>query len=140
MTTKTLDQPTTTTTTTTTPATTPQNGSICHVEFTTPDLTKGATFYGEMFGWEFMPFTATEMYFQTPGNWGPCGCMLQGPAASGSQTMIYVNVADIAKTLTKATTLGAKTIKPRTEIPGGHGFFAQLQAPDGNVWGIYCKK
>lgn len=129
----------TTTTPTTEQATTPQAGSICHVEFTTPDLTAAKTFYTTLFGWEFMPFQANEWYFTTPKNWGPCGCMLQGPAASDSRTMIYVNVTDIAATLTKATTLGAKTIKAKTEIPGGHGFFAQLQAPDGNVWGLFCK-
>jgi hypothetical protein len=30
-------------------------------------------------------------------------------------------------------------IKAKTEIPGGHGFFAHMKAPDGNVWGIYSK-
>lgn len=124
---------------TTEKATTPQHGSICHVEFTTPDLTAAKAFYAELFGWEFHPFQANEWYFMTPMNWGPCGCMLQGPAASDSRTMIYVNVKDIAATLTKATTLGAKTLKAKTEIPGGHGWFAQFQAPDGNVWGIYNK-
>ncbi|MBX3471211.1 MAG: VOC family protein [Planctomycetes bacterium] len=124
---------------TTETATTPQVGSIVHIEFTTPDLAKAKAFYGELFGWEFQPFQPTEWYFQTPKGWGPCGCVIQGPAAGDARTMLYVNVDDIPATLARALDLGAKTIKDKTEIPGGHGWFAQLQAPDGNVWGIYCR-
>lgn len=120
-------------------ATTPQVGSICHVEFTTPDLAKAKEFYGALFGWEFHPFMETEWYFQTPKNWGPCGCVLQGAPAADSKTMIYVNVDDIAGTLARAEGMGATTVKAKTEIPGGHGFFAQMKAPDGNVWGIYSR-
>lgn len=120
-------------------ATEPQNGSICHIEFTTPDLTKAQAFYSKLFGWEFQAFQPTEMYFMTPKSWGPCGCMLQGPAAADARTMIYVNVQDIGATLAQGSKLGATTIKQKTEIPGGHGFFAHMKAPDGNVWGIYCR-
>jgi uncharacterized protein len=120
-------------------ATEPQNGSIVHIEFTTPSLEKAKTFYADMFGWEFHPFQAKEWYFMTPKNFGPCGCMLEGAPATDGKTMIYVNVADIQKTLAKAIKLGAKEIKGKTEIPGGHGFFAQLKAPDGNIWGIFSK-
>lgn len=120
-------------------ATEPQQGSIVHIEFTTPDLAKAEKFYGELFGWQFMPFQPTEMYFMTPKNWGPCGCMLQGAPATDGKTMIYVNVTDMAKLIAKATKLGATVVKARTEIPGGHGFFAHLKAPDGNLWGIHSR-
>lgn len=53
--------------------------------------------------------------------------------------MIYVNVDDIPGTLARAEAMGATTVKPKTEIPGGHGFFAQLKAPDGNAWGLYSR-
>ncbi|MBI3097201.1 MAG: VOC family protein [Planctomycetes bacterium] len=115
----------------------PQHGSIIHVEFTTPDLTRGAKLYGKLFGWQFMPFQEKEMYFGTPGNWGPCGCMLQGKAEGDGRTVIYVNVDDINATLVKAKTLGATVVRPRTEIPGGHGFFAIARMPDGNTFGVY---
>ena len=54
-------------------------------------------------------------------------------------TMIYVQVDDIPATLKKAKSLRASVAKPRTGIPGGHGFYAQIKAPDGNVFGIYNK-
>lgn len=118
----------------------PVHGSICHVEFSTPDLEAAKQFYAGLFGWEFHAFEPTTMYFQTPKNYGPCGCMNQGEAASCSATTIYVNVEDIPTTLAKAETLGASTKTPKTEIPGGHGYYAEMTAPDGNVWGIYCRK
>ena len=120
-------------------ATEPQHGSICHVEFMTPDLEQGKAFYAALFGWEFQPFLEKEWYFSTPGNWGPCGCMLEGPAATDGRTMLYVNVDDLAGTLERAANLGAETLQGRTEIPGGHGCFAKLRAPDGNAWGIYTR-
>jgi predicted enzyme related to lactoylglutathione lyase len=120
-------------------ATTPQHGSICHIEFSSPDFDKAKKFYGEVFGWEFQNFQENELYFMTPKNWGPCGCVTKGAPAADSKTMIYVNVSDIPGTLTKATKLGALSVKPKTEIPGGHGFYAHMKAPDGNVFGIYSR-
>ncbi len=116
----------------------PENGSIVHVEFNTPDLEAAKKFYSEVFGWEFHPFQPTEMYFMTPKSWGPCGCMLQGQIGNQT-TLIYVNTNDIEGLLSKGERLGAHTVKPRTEIPDGHGFFAHMRAPDGNVFGIYSR-
>ncbi len=78
------------------------------------------------------------MYFMTPNNWGPCGCMLEGKPSHGSAN-VYVNVTDLSTTIAKATKLGATVVTPRTEIEGGHGFFAHVRLPDGNVFGLYCR-
>ena len=59
--------------------------------------------------------------------------LLAGP----KNTILYVKVDDIAASLKRAASLGAKTVKPKTEIPGGHGFYAHFRAPDGNRFGIY---
>ncbi len=120
-------------------ATVPQNGSICHVEFTVPNIEQSAKVYGQLFGWNFMPFQSDSWYFTTPNNYGPCGCMNQGKAALESQTMIYVNCDNLNGMIAKAGELGAKTITPRTEIPGGHGWFATIKMPEGNTWGLYSK-
>lgn len=117
----------------------PVYGSIVHIEFTVPDFDKAKAFYGELFGWQFFPFSETEHYFQAT-NAGPCGCVMKGEAYTDTKTMFYVNVDDIKTTIGKATKLGAKTFKDRVEIPGGHGFFAQLRAPEGTIFGIYSKQ
>jgi predicted enzyme related to lactoylglutathione lyase len=115
-------------------------GTICHVEFCSPDMMKAKTFYTEMFGWEFHPHGTNEMYFQTPKNSGPCGMMMQGKPAMDCKTMIFVNCDDMGMMMAKAKKLGATMMKDRTEIQGGHGFYAHMKAPDGNVWGLFCKK
>jgi hypothetical protein len=114
-------------------------GAICHVEFTVPNLEQAKAFYTSLFGWEFFEFQPTEFYFQTPKNWGPCGCIMQGEPETTGKTTIYANVNDIPSILARATELGAKIITPKTEIPGGHGFFAKFQAPDMNHIGIYSR-
>lgn len=119
------------------PAFKPVHGTFIHVEFSAPDLKKASAFYGALFGWQFMDFQPKEMYFMTPGNAGPCGCLLEGKPA-GRGTILYVNVDDIPSTVRKAESLGARAAKPKTEIPGGHGFYAHIEAPDGNLLGVYC--
>lgn len=115
------------------------HGMIVHVELTVPDLKEASKFYGAVFGWEFHPFQETEWYFAPPQHQGPGGCMLQGSPAECSKTMIYVNVDDIPAALEKAAGLGATVVKPKTAIPGDHGFFAQVRAPEGNVIGVWSK-
>lgn len=44
---------------------------------------------------------------------------------------------DIEKTLAEAAARGAKTLRGKTEIGGGHGFCAEMEAPDGNVFGLW---
>jgi len=112
------------------------NGTICHVEFTTPDLAAAKSFYSELFGWDIQAFQETEWYFQAPGT-GPCGCMLQGEAETTGKTTITVTVDSIADTLARVADLGGETVLGKTEIPGGHGFFAKFRAADGNIFGIY---
>ena len=84
----------------------PQHGSVVHVEFTTPNLDKAQKLYSEVFGWQFHPFQPTEMYFQTPGNFGPCGCMLQGtPGTSATTDAKWAVSARHASKLETETTL-----------------------------------
>ena len=70
----------------------------------------------------------------------PCGCIIEGAAHTDDKTTLYVNVDDIPAALTKAAKLGAKVTVPKTEIPGGHGFFAKFRAPEGNVIGVYSRQ
>jgi predicted enzyme related to lactoylglutathione lyase len=48
-------------------------------------------------------------------------------------------VEDINGTLKKAESLGAKTERAKTEISGGHGFFAIVKDPQGYYLGIWSK-
>ncbi len=51
---------------------------------------------------------------------------------------VYVQVDDLKKHLSKAETLGGKTLVPPVEIPTGR--FAWLADPDGNIMGLLQPK
>jgi predicted enzyme related to lactoylglutathione lyase len=48
---------------------------------------------------------------------------------------VYVEVADLAAALTKAESLGGKTVMPPMDVPGGPSI-AMFSDPDGNVIGL----
>lgn len=116
----------------------PGPGSIVHVEFRTPDIQAAKSFWQTLFGWQMHDFTPTEICFQ-PSNWGPGGCIVQGEPNIKDYPAFYVGVEDIPVSLARAKDLGASLVKGKTEIPGGHGFYAHLRAPDGNVFGLHSK-
>jgi predicted enzyme related to lactoylglutathione lyase len=113
----------------------PKHGTLCHFEFYAPDISAAGKTYADLFGWQVFPFQPTEIYVQTSASMG--GCIMQGTPATGSTTVLYVKVDDIETSIAKGATLGAELVKGKTEIPGGHGFFAQLRMPEGNTVGIW---
>ena len=117
----------------------PTVGSVVHIEFHTPDLEAAKTFWSELAGWQFHPFQPTELYFHSPGNWGPGGCVIQGAPNMTGSPAIYVQVDEIPAALEKAKSLGATVVKERTEIAGGHGFYGHFRTPDGNVFAFWSR-
>ncbi len=112
-------------------------GTICHVRFTVPDLEKAEAFYGELFGWEFHPFGEGKLFFEAPHP-GPTGSIKRGVPSGKSRSLFFVTVNDIAKTIEKATALGAEVDQGKEEILGGLGYTARIRTPDGNIIGLYC--
>ena len=52
----------------------------------------------------------------------------------------YFQVKSIDLTLKKATVIKAKIAVKKTEIGGGHGYFAQIKDSEGNTFGIWSMK
>lgn len=115
----------------------PALGTICHIDFEAGDVAKAQAFYRAMFGWNFYPFTPESVYFEIPGG-HLGGCINQGTRTSQS-TSFYVTVNDIPAALAKAEKLGGKSVTPRTEICGGHGFYGQLHDPAGNLVSVWAR-
>jgi uncharacterized protein len=113
-----------------------RHGTLCHVDLVTPDLEQGQKTLTALFGWQFHPMAPGSSYFVAGPGGMPGGSFDQGTPAPGGP-LVYVNVDDIHATLAKAESLGGTTLKPRTEIGGGHGFCAAVRLPDGNVFGLY---
>ena len=57
------------------------------------------------------------------------------PSVQGS--IVYLSVADLKPVLERAQKHGGDTLVPRTELPHGIGYFAQLRDSEGNRVGLF---
>jgi predicted enzyme related to lactoylglutathione lyase len=110
---------------------------VVHVEFSAEDRETAAKFYIDLFGWKFEQIP--EMNYATfdAGDKNIGGGLNPVTDTNPPGTvMVYIGTDDIDASLTKAESLGAKIITPKTEIPntGWFGFFSD---PTGNMIGLY---
>jgi uncharacterized protein len=92
-------------------------------------------FYGELFGWTFQG-GPDYSEVTTPGADGPTGGIFNSGGRFPGYAIFYVTVEDVAATLAKAESLGAKTLVPATTTPDGL-VFAQLRDSTGNHFGVF---
>ncbi|MFB9835536.1 VOC family protein [Actinoallomurus acaciae] len=92
-------------------------------------------FYGELFGWAFAG-DGPYQEITTPGADHVSGGLFNSEGRFPGYAIFYVTVEDVAATLAKAESLGAKTIVPTTTTPDGL-VFAQLRDATGNLFGIF---
>ena len=71
----------------------------------------------------------------TGGEGGIDGGIFQAENGIPSYLTFYVQVDDVRASLSKAKSLGAKTVGPPTPVPGV-GTFAHFTDPDGHVIGV----
>jgi predicted enzyme related to lactoylglutathione lyase len=115
--------------------------SIVHVEFPASNPKESAEFYTKLFGWKHEEFQGGYWMFDT-GNGSGGGYNPVGPGGPGmfevkpSEVLVYVNTDSIEDSLSKASSLGGKTITPKSPIPG-MGWFAVFEDPTGNKVGLY---
>ena len=57
------------------------------------------------------------------------------PSIHGS--VVYLSLADIRPVLERVAGLGGEVFVPRTELPDGIGFFAQIRDSEGNRVGLW---
>lgn len=57
------------------------------------------------------------------------------PSVHGS--VVYLSLADIRPVLERVAGLGGEVFVPRTELPDGIGFFAQIRDSEGNRVGLF---
>ena len=97
-------------------------------------------FYSELFEWKINSNNPMRYGVIDTGG-GPGGINGGvGPAHDGNQRVsVYAQVKDLQATLDRAEKLGAKTILPPTEVPGGPKL-AMFADPAGNVTGLLLGK
>ncbi|WP_222852089.1 VOC family protein [Olivibacter sp. SDN3] len=111
-----------------------QNNTITHIEIPAPDLAKAISFYSTVFNWRIEIVTENSYAFFLIGDTNTGGGLNTSlkPAAEKCGPQIVVDVADIGQTLDKINASGGSVTLKKTEIGGGHGFYASFRDPNGN--------
>jgi uncharacterized protein len=115
-----------------------QANAVTLNELTTPDVGQAGRFYSGLFGWRELAGESAAIPYKTfaVGEKIVAG-MLQGkePSATASAWTVYFSASDAARTVEKATYLGAKIVVPLREVPSV-GRLAVLADPGGAVFAV----
>ncbi len=117
----------------------PQEHTLVHFEIPAKDPEKVAKFYTQLFGWKFQKWQAPTDYWlislkdakenDTIGGLYPRENLKE-------QYRNYFMVRSVDETLKNATSLGARVVSGKQEIPNV-GIMAILEDPDGNVFALF---
>lgn len=112
------------------------HGDITHIDIPVSDLTKGAEFYSNLFGWQIAEIPGYEGYpmWQAPNKISGGG--LAPRDGEFTQPRSYVEVDSIDDTLAKVNASGGETVMEKSPI-SETSWWATFRDPDGNVVGLY---
>jgi uncharacterized protein len=107
---------------------------VTHFEIHGKDGKKAQAFYASLFGWEIDANNPMNYGIVSPPDGKGIG---GGIAQAQDQPMVtvYVEVDDLDAILKSAESLGAKTVLPPSDVPGGPRL-ALFADPDGNLIGL----
>lgn len=116
--------------------------TITHIEIPAPDLNKAIAFYSEIFEWGIEVVTVDHYAFFTIGNTGAGGAFDASlmPAAENIGPQLTIDVENIDDTLQKIKNNGGTVTLEKTEIPGGHGFYAVFTDPNHNYLQLHSRQ
>lgn len=121
------------------------NGNaITWFEIPVNDVQRAVSFYETVLDMTLTQFPGEEACFMFPAEPGSvAGALIQRanakPASDG--TTVYLNVdGKLDASLKRAEKLKAQILVPRTEIPGGYGYFACVQDTEGNHIGLHSRE
>ncbi len=108
--------------------------TVCHIEYKSEDLKASQRFCEQAFGWEFRSFGDDMVVFNTPE--GHIGGFVKGARPQGRPSPeVSYRVDSVDSFVQAATPLGASIVTEKRPVPGV-GFYASIQAPDGNEFGL----
>lgn len=105
---------------------------VTHWEINARDAAKLKTFYSELFDWKIDDNNPTKYGVVETGGKGINGGIGRGQDFFG--VTFYVEVEDLEEYLTKARTLGGRTLMPPTVLP--QVTLAVFADPEGNRIGL----
>ncbi len=116
----------------------PQRPTVMWWEIPVTDVAKGKDFYGSVFGWTYTSMGDDENYAIITVDGDFIGGLFKAPpdTPTAPSVRIYVNVADLEATLQAVESAGGSVTKPRTEVGGDMGWWAEIADPDGRWLGL----
>jgi predicted enzyme related to lactoylglutathione lyase len=110
---------------------------VIHFEIVGKDGAALRDFYGKLFDWQIDANNPMNYGMIAPPGEGEIGIGggVGGTEDGSSMVTFYVQVDNLQAALDKAEKLGAKTVMPPMDIPGGPSI-AQFCDPQGNTVGI----
>ncbi|HMK30114.1 MAG TPA: VOC family protein [Terriglobales bacterium] len=108
---------------------------ICHIEIGCRDRGRAARFYSQVFDWKIEEKGDQTMLRTGDEVGGHLNSLGHEPH---QYTIFYVMVDDVAAALSKAESLGGKTLVGPIAIPEGGGTFGWFADPEGNTIGVYA--
>jgi len=120
-----------------------EGNAITWFEIPASDIHRAVSFYETMLDAKLTQFPSEDACYMFPANPGSvAGALIQRADATpaGSGTTVYLNVdGKLDASLKRAEKLNAKILVPRTEIPGGYGYYACVQDSEGNHVGLHSQ-
>jgi predicted enzyme related to lactoylglutathione lyase len=116
-------------------------GRAAWFDITTLNLASAKTFYGGLFDWKFTAVQGTEMAVEIVSRDLPIGTIrvAEGPITAFNG-VVYIQVADLPASCSKATSLGAKIVSGFPfNLPDGTGAIALITDPSGHPIGMYSR-
>lgn len=107
---------------------------IAHVELASSDRATTAKFYGELFGWPTQHYEVGDYLMTALPRGETSMAFVQTNEARGvapGSALVFVDVADIDATITRARELGALVLVDKIEVPNT-GWMAVFGDPGGN--------
>ncbi len=118
-----------------------QTGAISWTDLTIPNADAVRDFYVSVVGWKVEPVDMGGYHdycMVPPGAEVPAAGICHARGANADippQWLVYITVADLAKSLAACTARGGKVVAPAREM--GNGIMAVIQDPAGAVAGLY---
>ena len=120
-----------------------EGNAVTWFEIPAADIERATQFYETLLAAKMLPFPGDEPCIMFPSGEGAVGgCLVQrlGQKPSDQGTMVFLNVdGRLDDTLGRAHELNAKVLVPKTQVPGGYGFYACLLDSEGNHFGLHSR-
>jgi hypothetical protein len=118
-----------------------EGNAITWFEIPVTNLKRARAFYENLLATQLTPYGEPCFIFPAKDA-GVAGCIVSRPQSKPSSdgTIIFLNAdGQLNDAVKRAQNNGSTVIVPRTEIPGGHGFFAVVADSEGNHIGLHSQ-